>query len=1188
MRSKVTCHHDITKFSQIDSPVFEALEPRLLLSGSSLLDELVVLASGEPVADIVMPADAGDPAIGVAGGDDDPGVGAGAVVIADVPAYYWRHGCAPTGGGMIIGYWDGQGFSNLVEGDASSQTAAANQMIASTEHYNDYALPKDSGSVIADKSTTGGAHENNSVADWMRTSWSARGNTYGSTRYSNIDDGLEGYARAMGYEEADAWNESWGSFTWDDYVTEIEAGRPIGLLVDSNGNGSVDHFVAGVGYNEATMQYAAYNTWDYSLHWYNFAPVSSSQSWGIYGATFFDPGTPPTDTVAPTAQLSAANVTANAATYEFTITFTDNDAVDVSDLDSNDIRITGPNGFDQTATFIGVDIDSDGATRTATYRIVAPDGMWDDGDNGTYTVSIEQGQVSDVSGNTVVPTVLGTFEVAVADTTGARVTSSNASGSVAGQIDRVRFTFSEEIADGSFDLSDIASFTGPTGSLTATGVNKISSTEYEVTFAPQTALGEYALTVGPDILDLSGNTMDQNTDGLNGQGAADQFTTSFALTADSFDARFDFGTDSSPLEAGHTNVTHATLYSAGTGYGWQSAASGSIDRATGNDLERDLVYTTSSSTFLVDAPNGTYTVSITLGDIYDRPSMRVYLEGVLVDTVSTTAGNPVTKSYEVTVTDGQLTFTLEKADPVRSPTLNGLTMTAAGVTPTLAVSLDSATISETDGAAAARGTVTRTGNTTGDLMITLISSDTSEAAVPITVTILDGQTSATFDLAAVDDALVDGTQTVTITATAAGYDAATAELSVLDDDLALQTARFDFGTDSSPLEAGHTNVTHATLYSAGTGYGWQSAASGSIDRATGNDLERDLVYTTSSSTFLVDAPNGTYTVSITLGDIYDRPSMRVYLEGVLVDTVSTTAGNPVTKSYEVTVTDGQLTFTLEKADPVRSPTLNGLTMTAAGVTPTLAVSLDSATISETDGAAAARGTVTRTGNTTGDLMITLISSDTSEAAVPITVTILDGQTSATFDLAAVDDALVDGTQTVTITATAAGYDAATAELSVLDDDLALQTARFDFGTDSSPLESGFTRVTDTTQYSDALGYGWESLPSGIYHGSLDRETGTALTQDLVYGNQGTFGVQIDEAGNYGVTLVIGDMGGNFHDQVGIYIEGQLVDTITTAAGEVLTKYYEADVSDGRLSIEFRDLGGSDTCFAVEAVEVTSL
>jgi hypothetical protein len=39
--------------------------------------------------------------------------------------------------------------------------------------------------------------------------------------------------------------------------------------VDSDGDGFTDHWLAGVGYDRATLQWAGYNTWDAALHWYN-------------------------------------------------------------------------------------------------------------------------------------------------------------------------------------------------------------------------------------------------------------------------------------------------------------------------------------------------------------------------------------------------------------------------------------------------------------------------------------------------------------------------------------------------------------------------------------------------------------------------------------------------------------------------------------------------------------------------------------------------------------------------------------------------------------------------------------------------------------------------------------------------------------------------------------------------------
>lgn len=80
-------------------------------------------------------------------------------------------------------------------------------------------------------------------------------------------------------------------------------------------------------------------------------------------------------------------------------------------------------------------------------------------------------------------------------------------------------------------------------------------------------------------------------------------------------------------------------------------------------------------------------------------------------------------------------------------------------------------------------TVTRSGSTTGDLVVTLLSDDTSEATVPVTVTILDGNASADFTITGVDDAISDGDQQIVISAGVAGVtDTVSVALDVTDDE----------------------------------------------------------------------------------------------------------------------------------------------------------------------------------------------------------------------------------------------------------------------------------------------------------------------------------------------------------------------------------------------------------------------
>lgn len=218
------------------------------------------------------------------------------VIISDVPAYEWRHGCGPTAAGMVVGYWDGEGCGWLVPGDASSQTPSVDEMIASegpASNYSDYCLPIDIyPDLFPDNSEppAGDEHWDECVADYMKTSQSWHQNRYGWSWFSHVGPAMENYVYGLGQGGylAVADNLYWwdSSLNWDSFRAEIDARRPLVLLVDTDADGSTDHFVPAIGYDVVggVERYACYNTWDTDIHWFEFAPMADGQPWGIYGA----------------------------------------------------------------------------------------------------------------------------------------------------------------------------------------------------------------------------------------------------------------------------------------------------------------------------------------------------------------------------------------------------------------------------------------------------------------------------------------------------------------------------------------------------------------------------------------------------------------------------------------------------------------------------------------------------------------------------------------------------------------------------------------------------------------------------------------------------------------------------------------------------------------------------------------
>ena len=147
------------------------------------------------------------------------------------------------------------------------------------------------------------------------------------------------------------------------------------------------------------------------------------------------------------------------------------------------------------------------------------------------TVDVVDGALKTISGGRL--NAAGAVGNPPADTTGPRVISTDpgSSGSVTGTVDHVRLRFSEPIDPATFDATDVVSMTGPGDPITDFQVVPVagSSRQFDVTFAPQTALGVYSLVVGPNISDLTGNLLDQDRDGAGGEDPDDLVTASFEI-----------------------------------------------------------------------------------------------------------------------------------------------------------------------------------------------------------------------------------------------------------------------------------------------------------------------------------------------------------------------------------------------------------------------------------------------------------------------------------------------------------------------------------------------------------------------------------------------------------------------------------------------------------------------------------
>ncbi len=384
----------------------------------------------------------------------------------------------------------------------------------------------------------------------------------------------------------------------------------------------------------------------------------------------------------------------------------------------------------------------------------------------------------------------------------------------------------------------------------------------------------------------------------------------------------------------------------------------------------------------------------------------------------------------------------------------------------LTLSVAPTTFSEAAGPAASAATVTRPSlaDLSISLVVTLASSDPTEADVQQTVTIPAFQATATFNILAIDDTLGDFTQFATLTALAPGQIGAAANLTVLDDEI-------DYFTVS---------ILPTTMPEVG------GSATGTVTRFV-LDNSLPIIVTLASN----DATEATVPATVT---ILANQNSATFPITAVDDAIRDATQNPIIAASAAGMSSGtaSIAVTDDEIDNI-----------ALGIAPGV--------ISENGGAAT--GTVTRfVGNNTVPMVVTFSSNDTTEATVPASVTILAGQNSATFTVTGVNDSLRDFNQSVIVTASAAGVVNATANVTVNDDEL--DTLAFSLATNFMMENGGSTlSVTVTRTVFD------NSLPQVVNLLSSDTTEATVPATVTILGgdNSATFNITaVDDA------IAIGD------------------------------------------------------------------
>ncbi len=606
---------------------------------------------------------------------------------------------------------------------------------------------------------------------------------------------------------------------------------------------------------------------------------------------------------------------------------------------------------------------------------------------------------------------------------------------------------------------------------------------------------------------------------------------------------FDLGTPSSPVASGYVGVNETSLYDSGIGYGWIGAPGlYSRDRGAPDDLRRDFVCSRQDATFNVDLSDGDYTVTLIIGDnSWTQDLMDVYAEDSLViDDLTVPKGTFQEISFTVTVTDGQLNLRFHD-DGGRSESWVCNVIKIVPPPQPYTVNLES--IEDTS-------ETSNLGTIIFDSAAYTLPNDITKPAGTYTVSFTaDGYILDHWETS-------DGVSILGSTITVSGDGTLRAVYKV-----APPGWYFDLGTPSSPIALGYTRVSELTSE---PNYGWTDAAGlYSRDRGAPNDLRRDFVCSRQDATFWVNVPNGDYIVIVIIGDnSYTQDLIDVYAEDVLViNDLTVPIGTFQEITFTVTVTDGQLNLRFHD-DGGRSASwvCNAITIE----TPSTLYNVHLESMEDT-GATSSLGSIFFAGQS-----YTLPADvPKPEGTYEVSYTAPLGYVFDHWETSG-DISIFGSTVTVTGDGTLTAFYRA------------VQGWYFDLGTPSSPVESGYVGVNETTLYDASLGYGWTNA-LGLY--SRDRGAPDDLKRDFVCSRQdATFNVDLPN-GDYTITLIIGDNDWT-QDLMHVYAEGILViDDLTVQKGTFQEISFTVTVTDGQLNLRFHDDGGSSLSWVCNAIKI---
>ena len=385
--------------------------------------------------------------------------------------------------------------------------------------------------------------------------------------------------------------------------------------------------------------------------------------------------------------------------------------------------------------------------------------------------------------------------------------------------------------------------------------------------------------------------------------------------------------------------------------------------------------------------------------------------------------------------------------------------------------------------------LSRNGDISNPLTVSLLADIPDELSFPPTVQIPVGAYSISVTATVINDGTTDGDQDVTITATVSDYMSSTISITTIDasppsltvevntpsvtegNSTTLLITRnpvtdFNLAVSLSSSDFGELSFTNTAVIPSN-----QASVVVSLDAVHDTDLEGDNTSIISASApghigdtanlLIVDDDIPALTLSISPGNISEdggvatigitrSPIANFSMTVELTQSDPSAATMPTILTFdpfEATVFatasavddvnhDGPQTTTIQAI--LRHPTDGGiLTQSSIGqlhVTddegPTLSMTFAKDHVLE---GSTTTGTIRRTPNDGSSITVDLISSDPTQVTVPTTVSMAPDVATADFDVTGVEDGVTDGTVDIDITASATGFNSGISSIAVTDE-----------------------------------------------------------------------------------------------------------------------------------------------------------